>query len=177
MSSFAIRFKSVVLPESLERIGRHTFSGCSSLESVYVPESVSFIGSGAFYKTPITERRDNEFVTLGGGVLTSCLAPGKDVTVPNDVRIIGENAFSQLFEMKSVTIPEGVVHICDLAFEGCISLERAELPSTLEHIGSRAFVDCQALESIDLPEELRSIGTDAFYGTAKLLQDHSPVVI
>lgn len=39
---------SVVIPDSVKRIGANAFSGCINMEKVYIPYSVSFIGSGAF---------------------------------------------------------------------------------------------------------------------------------
>ena len=40
---------SVVIPDSVKKIGVKAFRGCKSLSSVVIPSSVTEIGKGAFY--------------------------------------------------------------------------------------------------------------------------------
>jgi hypothetical protein len=49
------KLKEVTLSNTLESIDGGTFSGCSSLESLVIPNSVLFLGAWAFEKTAITE--------------------------------------------------------------------------------------------------------------------------
>jgi hypothetical protein len=95
----------------------HTFSGCTSLASVTIPNSVTSIGGGAFYNC-------------------SSLA---SVTIPNSVTTIGDNAFSGCSSLASVTIPNSVTTIGSYAFDGCVSLAPVTIPNTVDTIGYRAF--------------------------------------
>ena len=59
-------------------------------------------------------------------------------------------------------IPEGVKVIADNAFSECTNLTAVELPITLEKIGNSAFSSCDRLESIDIPDSVTEIGMGAF---------------
>lgn len=49
--------KEITLPDNLSRIERNTFFECSSLENVTFPTELKFIGTYAFYNTPIKQIR------------------------------------------------------------------------------------------------------------------------
>lgn len=49
--------KEITLPDNLSRIERNTFFECSSLENVTFPTELKFIGTYAFYNTPIRQIR------------------------------------------------------------------------------------------------------------------------
>ena len=98
---------SVVIPSSVEYgrkkyrvtcIGDYAFSGCSSLTSVTIPNSVTSIGRSAFE---------------GCSSLTS-------ITIPNSFTSIGDYAFSSCIGLTNVTIPNSVISIGQSAFNRCI---------------------------------------------------------
>jgi hypothetical protein len=45
--------KGIILPENLETIGGYAFSDCQDLVSITIPESLTYIGSGAFQGSKI----------------------------------------------------------------------------------------------------------------------------
>ena len=47
------RITSVTIPDSLTKIGSHAFYGCNYLKSVTLPESVEYIGDYAFYECSV----------------------------------------------------------------------------------------------------------------------------
>lgn len=165
------------LPDSVNAIGHFAFRGCSSLVKAIVPESVEHIGSGAFENTPIVSRCADDAVVLGNGVLVKWCCETENITVPEGIRVVGENAFSSLSQLKSVSLPETVVEISDLAFEKCTELETVILPQSLKTIGDRAFVDCTSLAGIKLPGNVKRIGSDAFYNTMLLESYNEDTVI
>ena len=84
----------------LTTIWRSAFEDCTSLTSVTIPDSVSYINSRAF------DDCDN---------LTS-------VTIPNSVTTIGDYAFWDCDRLTSITIPDSVTTIGKNAFIYCTRL-------------------------------------------------------
>ena len=95
--------KNSVIPNdgSVTSIGDYTFSGCSGLTSITIPDSVTSIGRSAF---------------SGCSGLTS-------ITIPNRVRSIGDWAFSGCRSLTSITISDSVTSIGDWVFYGCENLK------------------------------------------------------
>ena len=85
---------SVIIPNSVTRIGDVVFAGCESLTSVTIPNSVTSIGYIAFE---------------GCKSLNS-------VTIPNSVTSIGNEAFKGCSSLTSLTIPNSVTYIGWRAF-------------------------------------------------------------
>lgn len=68
-----------------------------------------------------------------------------DVTLPQGVTAIGENAFAQCKTLTSIIIPETVTEIGNNAFSGCIALTSVTLPNTISSMGEGVFDQCLAL--------------------------------
>ncbi len=65
---------SVVLPNSLETIGKHAFRGCTALRGIRIPDSVSRIGIEAFYGCSALEAiaLSDSVTYIGPGAFGSC---------------------------------------------------------------------------------------------------------
>ena len=133
-----------LLPDNggTDKIGNSAFSGCSSLQSITIPSSVTSIGSNAF----------------------SGCSSLQSITIPSSVTSIGSNAFQNCSSLKSITIPESVTSIGNSAFSGCSSLQSINIPSSVTSIGNSAFSGCSSLQSITIPSSVTSIGSNSFYG-------------
>jgi hypothetical protein len=131
--------KDLVIPDSVAEI-RDAFSGCSSLESVTIPDGMTSTGIGAFmYCTNLTS-----------------------VTIPDSVTSIGSNTFRGCSSLTSVTIPDSVTSIYGYAFYDCTSLTDITIPDSVTEIGSYAFAKCSSLTSITIPDGVTEIGFSAF---------------
>ena len=114
-------------------------------------------------------------VISGNGAMSNydrVLAPwGKEITevvIQNGVTTIGQYAFADCKNLVNVSLPESLVYIRDNAFEGCASLKEIMVPSSVKEIKPGAFYNCSALQNIVLPEGLSLLGDSAFFGCSSL---------
>ena len=128
---------SVVIPSSVTyngttyevyAIGDFAFSNCPELTYVSIPLSVEIIGQGAF----------GLFEGDGYGSSTNQLT---SITLSDNVRSIGANAFLRNRKLHTIVIG------------GCVTT-----------IGEGAFQYCEALQNITIGGSVTSIGANAFYG-------------
>ena len=85
----------------------------------------------------------------------------ENVTVPDGIKYIGNNAFEGK-SVKQVVLPDSVIGIGNYAFCGCSELTSVRLPDSLLSIGDYAFYNCYELGDLQLPESLLYIGDYAF---------------
>ncbi len=167
---------SVTIPEkftydgveySVTTIGNYTFSGCSGLTSVTIPNSVTSIGDRAFYLchdlTSVTI--PNSVISIGVGAFSNCSGL-TSVTIPNSVTYIGAGAFHSCIGLTSVSIPNSVTNIESETFLFCSSLTSVTIPNSVVFIGASAFCYCTSLTSAIIPNSVISIGGSAFQCTA-----------
>ena len=104
----------------------------------------------------------NRRIFLQKGGLEKYEGPGGEVTLPENVTIIGGKAFRDRTDITSVILPQGLREIQWCAFENCSSLSQIKIPEGVRSIGWGAFSKCIGLKKIVLPENLREIGSEAF---------------
>lgn len=98
---------------------------------------------------------------IRGGELKAYRGLPKDVVIPDNITVIGSNAFRGQ-AITSVNIPDSVIDIKENAFRDCRALEKINLPSSLVEIGVNLFRNCQSLKEITLPSTVVKIGVYAF---------------
>lgn len=67
------------------------------------------------------------------------LTPIKNITIPNNVKTIGNSAFSECYELEEVTIEDGVESIGQNAFHGCHNLLKVYIPDSVETMFNDSF--------------------------------------
>lgn len=185
------------LPEGLKtviisggsRIVSHAFLGCSNITSVTVPESVTFMGRGAFsgctslreLTTPFVGKKrqqDNTDYTLAY-LFTEWLSsydnnatdvPESLVTVTlTDGTFVDHNgAFRGCRHLREINFPDGFQTISNEAFKDCTALESVEIPDSVSSIGNGAFKGCTALHTVTVSEKTLIVGNNAFEGCTSL---------
>lgn len=133
---------STVIPESVSEIGSYAFYGNTNISSITIPKSVKSIGKYAFKGCA-----NLEAVIFGSGSLLTS---------------IGENAFEKCAKLRSLVIPYGVTEICKKAFIECSGLTSLAFPASVRTIGKSAFKDCSGVCSIVIGSGMTEIDTDAF---------------
>ena len=167
--------QSVTIPEGVKSIDKFAFTCCSSLTSIIIPESVTSIGINAFNGCIALSKVELKSNTIASKAYksTSSLKNifGSQVTeyvLSDEVKSIGNYAFSGCSSLTSFTIPESVTSIGNQAFSGCNGLTSIIIPESVTSIGDEAFLGCHALTSITIPSSVTSIGFHAFSGCSGL---------
>ena len=102
---------------------------------------------------------DPDFDISPKGVLTEYKGPGGDVVIPEGVKEIGNEAFSDCEGLASVTIPESVRKISNYAF-GESSIQSVTIPKSVRSIGASAFCDCENLTSVTFQDREDASGIE-----------------
>ena len=97
---------SVVIPDSVVKIGTKAFYSCGVLNSIVIPDSVIEIGELAFSNC---------------SALTS-------VKMSKKIEFIGFSVFSGCTSLKTISLPENLVIIGDSVFSDCTSLASIKIP-------------------------------------------------
>ena len=128
---------SITIPNSVTNIGQFAFYHCSSITSIIIPNSVTSIGYHAFQDcsalTEILVDAANPNYSSENGILYN-----KDKT----------NLISCPCTKQTVTIPNSVTSIGYYAFQDCSALTSITIPNSVTSIGREAFNHCSSLTSI-----------------------------
>ena len=152
---------------SVVEIGERAFSGCSSLKSVIIPESVKVIYEHAFSGcSNLTEVHLGNY-EMYGWVYYDCPAL-KSITFHESCTKIPSTAFQKCTGLTEVIIPDSVTLIGYGAFKGCTGLTHVVIPDSVTKIGSEAFYYCTNLSDVIIPDSVTEIGSMAFMKCEKL---------
>ena len=152
------KLESIVIPDTVTRIGSGAFLGCERLKTLSLPEGVTEVSDNAFRDCLRLESINlpSSLTRIGVYAFDNCISLST-VQIPGNVKEIDESAFMWCTKLKEITIPEGVESVGDGAFSGCYSLEKVKLPSSLKTIGYYAFAGCRSLTKISIPEGVKEL--------------------
>lgn len=135
--------KSIKLPNNLKSVYIGAFSGCTNLETVTFPETLTCIGSESF---------------------ENCESL-KSVILPNNLDTLNPEAFKGCTSLESISIPASVTWLAGEAFANCTSLKTATINSYPdEMLGGSLFKNCTALENINYPNDDKRFIHEIIYG-------------
>ena len=156
LSINGVETKELVIPDG-------AFFGCNAIESLVVPHSVERIGKCSFF-----ECQGLSSIELGEGIQTidenafdGCTALG-ELSLPDKTATIGNYAFNRCNSLTEVVFGRNLKTIGNLAFSNCSSISAIELPGKVETIGTQCFYACSQLATVTLPASITSIGDFAF---------------
>ena len=140
------------------------FKGNKYLEEIVISDSVVNIDPGAFENCTSLNKiifLGEELRVIGDRAFTNCISL-KEIVIPNRVESIGESAFEGCINLESVVIGNWVGRIKNNAFLNCTSLRTVELGQRVEFIYGGAFLGCNELKKIVIPENIEKIMGVAF---------------
>jgi hypothetical protein len=167
--SYCSNLTSIVIPNSATSIEYRAFYGCSRLTSIEIPNAVTSIDNLAFYGCSGLEQiivdSENTIYDSRG----------------NSNAIIETETNKLVIGCKNTIIPNSVTSIGNYAFYLCSGLTSIEIPNSVTSIGYGAFWGCSGLTSIEIPNSMTSIDSYAFRGCSGLtsmtvLADNPPAI-
>ena len=183
------RLESVRLPEGLERIEWGAFYNCSKLNDINLPSSLRNISNYVFYNCRNLKSIDLSNIanismipgwTFQSSGLTTITIPSNILTIGEGafdnskltsvvfaensrLKSLGNNSFSNCFDLKTIVIPDSVTSIGNYCFGGSRSLSTVSLSdnSNLVSIGNNAFDGCP-LQAFTVPKRVKIMGAQNF---------------
>ena len=165
--SYCTSLEEIYLPDSVALIGYNAFFGCTSLKKVHFPNYDAEYCSSCF--AGCTSLRDfpTRYSELAYGSFSNCHSLTQ-ITLIN-AYYSGSNHFSSCKGLKRVIVAEGVKTLPEQAFIECSALTQVILPSTLTNAGSLTFCLCtQLTEVINKSQLSLSKDDEVFYGCTSL---------
>lgn len=150
-----------------DTLNTYSFYNCPALEIITLPKTLKAVEKMVFSVCPnlkeINVPNENTFLKSVNGVLFSLVDSkllrypsaysGGDYTIPNDVKIIGYEAFADCLNLNSVDIPNSVTTIEGVAFTFCKKISLIEIPASVTSISASAFNYCTRLENINVADD------------------------
>lgn len=99
---------SIILPNSIDDIGKYAFSGCTNLTEICFPEGLKWIGHHAF----------------------SGCTKLKSAELPISLSNLEEGAFKGCLNLQKVIIPKGITYMSGDVFSECTGLKEIILMSS-----------------------------------------------
>lgn len=155
---------SLMIPESVENIGRNAFSVATQLTSIEVSERNPAYSSldGILFN-----KNKSELICAPSGMKK------ENYVIPDTVTNIGESAFWFCREFKgNLTIPSSVTSIGTAAFRVCDGFTgNLTIPNSVINIEAFAFYACDGFTgSLIIPNSVTTIGESAFSSCDGLTQ-------
>ncbi len=160
---------SIKLPESLTSMGSHAFYGCSSLQRIVLPEGIRTISRYAFGGCTALEECiiGSEVEAFEDWAFYNCTAL-TELALPETLNSLGDNALRNCSALEYALVPDGVNYIGANLFYGCKNLKSVRLPESVTRIPEGLFAQCAFLEEAPITDKITSIGHTAFYGCSGL---------
>ena len=175
--------RTVMIPDSVTRIGGMAFYGCSGLENVTLSKNLKHLGSNAFgncdglmqmeIPKSLEKAGDDYIASYLPGAFSGCKNL-KHISFEEGTTEIAYKLFSNCTGLEEIIIPDTVTTIKGNAFYECSNLAKVKLSENLTVIEASAFGECTSLQNIELPDGLSEIKERAFYQCSNLKEIKIP---
>lgn len=102
-----------------------------------------------------------------------CRDDFQEVVLPETIRTIGDQAFSNCHNLKLLELPCHLASMGEHAFSNC-GIREISIPGSLACIPQNAFSACDNLQAITVREGVESIGSQAFADCGRPLRVNLP---
>lgn len=161
---------SIIIPDSVTRIGEGAFEWKIHLTDVIIGSSVVDIGNYAFRECSslknVTFNNNNSLENIGNEAFYHTQI--EEIDIPDTVKSIGWCAFAHCTSLKEIALPEQAENFGGSTFVGCLSLTKVKIPSTYTSVPDSVFINCTGLTDVYISNSVKQIGSHAFEGCTSL---------
>lgn len=143
----------ITIPDSVNDMGGFTFSGCTSLKKAVLSKSVEL-----YQQKCIAAKTFRNCTSL------------TDVTIPDNIQVIRNNAFAGCTSLASIKLPKALVTLAADAFYNCSALTEVTLPDKVNEIDEGAYAGCTSLEKFTMPDSVTIIEKELFKNCESLTE-------
>lgn len=153
-----------------------------NITSVTISKSITRLYATTFinpFLKTIEVDADNTMFASENGVLYNndktqifrfpCANEEAEFEIPDEVKIIGANAFAGCQNLSSIIISDSVKTIYRRAFADCRGITSMNIPDSVEYIDAGVFQGCTNLQSVQISDNIDSINTDNLFGECSSL--------
>ena len=167
--------------------GRGMFRGCTALESVKLPSTVTRIGGEAFYSCTLLDELSfpSSLTNIEGGAFYGSALKSADLS-GTQMTGVDDGAFYGCSTLESVKLPSTLQWITknnannanNGAFGYCNHLTAVDMSGTaVTNIGTKSFYHCTALASVTFPSALTAIQASSFANCTSLTSVDIPASV
>lgn len=172
------KISKIELPDSVTELGEYAFNHCSGVTSIRLSNNLTEIKATALsdlgttsnmvgsVANPISITLPDSLLYIRGKAFSLSNGSGLkgDLTIPDNVQSIGEDAFVNNHGLTgNLTIGKSVKEIGGGAFSSCNFTGKLSVPGSVTKIGEKAFMS-NKFTSIQIANGVTSIGEYAFSG-------------
>lgn len=133
------------------------YSSGTLTEKLEIPSTLTY-GSKTYTVTSLMKKSGS----YGANILSDNQKDNiKELVIPDTVKTIGMNAFSQCKNLEKVTLGSGVETIDNYAFGYCSKIKEINLGNNVKTIGNSAFSGIELTEFV-MPDSVTSFDVSAF---------------
>lgn len=177
-------FRCIILPPSLQRIGKEAFAG-SNIEEIDLPPSIQVLDEGCFLGSNLKKIVIGSQITTVAKHSFEACPYLEDVTILDPVEFLDEKSFGRN-NLTKLEIPRTIRNMDFAFFDSAVEqavfnapdltgiylqnkyMKKAIFNEGVSIIGEYICDGCQDLAQVELPSSLRSIGISAFANCTSL---------
>ena len=147
----------IVVADGVTSVGRYAFYGCERLTTVTLASSVTILGKLSFGNCPeLAQIYMPGVQRISSGCFYDCLKLN-NVTLPQSLKTIEDQAFYHCDNLAGITIPPGVATLGHSAFMYCTSLTYVKIDAHISVLPYLIFYGCDKLSKLYLPRSVNSV--------------------
>lgn len=176
-------------------INNETFSGCTSLKDVEIPDNLRYIRDSAFEgctsletMTPASKSKIAKTIQIPDAT-TSIMRRAffncpsfqyLNFSTASELGALGSDAFNGCKSLvgsnlgsssnNTISVPSGVVYIEPNLFANCTALDKITFLGNVTFVGENAFLSCSSLEQVIMNDTIKAVDKGAFSKCTSLKQ-------